>query len=158
MRCTPQKPPLGHAASLSKPHSWWSPPRIDRATTRASHGSWWPAIRSAGSPGSGSGRPGPRLAGRAPRSWRVDSAGLLPGSSGCADRVPACQRTEALEATQEPMRRRLTSRSWSALRAPLPLCHRLGAETRITARGTGFGKHLRTAARNPPLGATNPQR
>jgi len=33
--CTPKKPPLDHAASFSQPYSWWSPPRIDRATTRA---------------------------------------------------------------------------------------------------------------------------
>jgi len=40
---------LDHAASFSKPYSWWSAPRIGRATKRTLRGSRWPVIGGAGS-------------------------------------------------------------------------------------------------------------
>lgn len=46
--CPPQKPPLSHAARLSRRFSWWRPPRVDHATTRLSRGKPWPAIEAAG--------------------------------------------------------------------------------------------------------------
>ena len=51
-----------HAANSSRPYSWWSPPRIDRATIRMSRGNSCPKMGAAGSPSEGCGRPGPRRA------------------------------------------------------------------------------------------------